>query len=236
MNGSRLLACARDGLRKSACGVIVLAAIGSSTSLFAQGSSTQDSASGTYGQVQTSYTLPDGCTTVSVGLYFSESGTKSINAPSATPYANASVVYYNYCTSSFVYEFGSTTDGIRFSAQAAGNGSKIPKSITAAGTISMDVYPGGTDTLTFSTTLNSEGRPFETASEAKVTYSLDSGGTSWVQVSTHEDNLGSGSNIASFNVSTSNFGVLFPTTYPADALLGSMGSSKSHQVSVTHSH
>lgn len=224
-------------LHGTARGIIVAASIFSTTPLLAQ-SITQDTFTGAFGTASISYTQPDGCTNVSVEVEVSEHGTTSLNAPGTTPSAFASVFIYNYCTGDALFEGGSITDGIRFSAQADGNGSRVPKSVTASGTIPMDVvfaHPSTTttDTLTFDMTLYSVGPALDTTSDSKQTNYLDTEGKSSVQIHTHEDDVSSGGSIASFNVSTANLGLLLPTTDPSSSS-SRLASDKNRTVTVTH--
>lgn len=227
-----------DPVPSTALAILAVVSCLSAPALTAQGATTKEDFNGVFGTASISYTQPDGCTNVSVQVTISERGTTSLNAPNAIPSAIADIFIFNNCTGSALFESGTTTEAIRFTTQAAGNGSKVPKSITASGTIPMEIVfgpPGtpATDTLNIDVTLSSVGPAIDTTSDGKQTNYLDTQGKSSVQIRIQTDSVSSDGSIASLNVSSANLGLLSPVTVPF-ASFGRVGSDKHRTVTLTH--
>lgn len=224
--------------RRTALAKFAVVSLFSAPALLSQATTTKDVFNGVFGSASISYTQPDGCTNVSVQVTVSEQGTTSLNAPNAAPSARADIFIFNNCTGSAIFESGTTTEAIRFTAQAAGNGSKVPKSVAASGMVPMEVVfgPPGTpvtDTLNIDVTLNSVGPAIDTTSDSKQTNYLDTQGKSSVQVRIQTDSVSSDGSIASLNVSSANLGLLSPVTVPF-ASFSRLGTDKHRTVTLTH--
>jgi len=96
----------------------------------------------------------DSCTFVSVDVNIARSGSHNLNK--SNPLAEIDFQIFNFCTNTFVSEFGFTSS---FQLVAPG-ASVIPHSVQASGTMTASCFTGcsgGTDTLTFSLNLQVVG-------------------------------------------------------------------------------
>lgn len=100
----------------------------------------------------------DSCSLTFASVDFSRTGTHNLNAPSATGLVLITFSVNNFCTGSFLFISGSTTN-FQFEAPGAPNG--IPQSVKASGTIAATCFgsgcPSPTDTVTFSIAWQSLG-------------------------------------------------------------------------------
>jgi hypothetical protein len=91
----------------------------------------------------------DSCQFVFVEINVARSGIHNLNNPSSSGFAQISLQLMNFCTNTFVFEGGSTSN---FQFSAPGAPDSIPKSVQASGTMTTSCC-FGPDTLTFSLNL-----------------------------------------------------------------------------------
>ena len=91
----------------------------------------------------------DSCQLVFVEINVARSGSHNLSNPSTTGFAQISLQLMNFCTNTFVFEGGSTSN---FQFSAPGAPDSIPMSVQASGTMTTSCC-FGPDTLTFSLNL-----------------------------------------------------------------------------------